>query len=124
MPNGISQSYLVMRGIEATLELAKSPNAKIVMFGNQNTDLPFVLNSMLNAPQTPQKAPAPGETSEEPAPADTRGTTQPSATAPRPPNRAGIATEMPRLLQRMNPLPTTTPPAAPPPVAAATPPAR
>jgi regulator of protease activity HflC (stomatin/prohibitin superfamily) len=47
MPNGILPSYLVLRGIEATLELAKSNNSKLIFFGNDPSNLPFILNSQL-----------------------------------------------------------------------------
>jgi regulator of protease activity HflC (stomatin/prohibitin superfamily) len=42
---GISDSYLRWRGIEATLELAKSPNSKIVVIGSGKDGLPIILNS-------------------------------------------------------------------------------
>ncbi len=42
---GISDSYLRWRGIEATLELAQSPNAKIVVIGSGKDGLPIILNS-------------------------------------------------------------------------------
>lgn len=42
--NGMSDSYLRWRGIEATLELAKSPNAKVVVIGNAKNGLPLILN--------------------------------------------------------------------------------
>jgi regulator of protease activity HflC (stomatin/prohibitin superfamily) len=42
---GISESYLRWRGIEATLELAQSPNAKIVVIGSGKDGLPIILNS-------------------------------------------------------------------------------
>src|SRR6202030_3624143 len=38
---GISESYLRWRGIEATLALAQSPNAKIVIFGTNKDGLPL-----------------------------------------------------------------------------------
>jgi prohibitin 2 len=74
---GISDSYLRWRGIEATLELAKSPNSKIVVIGSGKDGLPIILNGAdnpigaagpnpqsdtngaSNAPST-QEAPAPG----------------------------------------------------------------
>lgn len=43
--NGMSESYLRWRGIEATLELAKSPNAKVVVVGNPKNGLPLILNT-------------------------------------------------------------------------------
>jgi prohibitin 1 len=41
----IPQSILVQRGIEATLELAKSPNAKIIVMGGKDS-LPLVLGNV------------------------------------------------------------------------------
>jgi regulator of protease activity HflC (stomatin/prohibitin superfamily) len=52
--SGISETYLKWRGIEATLELAKSPNAKVVIIGGQN-GLPVILNT--NATPGPSDAP-------------------------------------------------------------------
>ncbi len=43
--SGMSDSYLRWRGIEATLELAKSPNAKVVVIGNAKNGLPLILNT-------------------------------------------------------------------------------
>jgi prohibitin 1 len=41
----ISESYLRWRGIEATLELAQSPNTKVVVIGNSATGLPLILDT-------------------------------------------------------------------------------
>ena len=41
---GITPAYLQWRGIEATLELAKSANAKIVIVGGKD-GLPIILNT-------------------------------------------------------------------------------
>jgi prohibitin 2 len=54
---GISDSYLRWRGIEATLELAKSPNSKIVVIGSGKDGLPIILNGVDN----PNGATAPGQ---------------------------------------------------------------
>ena len=43
--SGIPQSVLVWKGIEATLELAKSPNTKVIVMGGRN-DLPLVLGNV------------------------------------------------------------------------------
>lgn len=43
--SGMSDSYLRWRGIEATLELAKSPNSKVVVIGNAKNGLPLILNA-------------------------------------------------------------------------------
>ncbi len=42
---GISDTYLRWRGIEATLELAKSNNAKVVVIGGGKDGLPIILNT-------------------------------------------------------------------------------
>ena len=42
---GISDLYLRWRGIEATLALAQSPNAKIVIIGSGKDGLPIILNT-------------------------------------------------------------------------------
>lgn len=53
----ITDSYLAWRGIEATLELAKSDNAKVVVIGNSETGLPLILDTagkgITPAAQTP-----------------------------------------------------------------------
>src|ERR1700758_3673816 len=43
---GISDSYLRWRGIEATLALAQSPNAKIVIIGSNKDGLPVILGNV------------------------------------------------------------------------------
>jgi regulator of protease activity HflC (stomatin/prohibitin superfamily) len=45
---GISESYLRWRGIEATLLLAQSPNAKVVVIGSGKDGLPIILNAEPN----------------------------------------------------------------------------
>ncbi|CAH9058437.1 hypothetical protein PSECIP111951_01876 [Pseudoalteromonas holothuriae] len=42
---GISETYLRWRGIEATIELAKSNNSKIVVIGGGKDGLPLILNT-------------------------------------------------------------------------------
>jgi regulator of protease activity HflC (stomatin/prohibitin superfamily) len=49
---GISESYLRWRGIEATLQLAQSTNSKIVIVGGGKDGLPIILGNV-DAPQTP-----------------------------------------------------------------------
>lgn len=41
---GISQPLLEWKGIEATLEIAKSPNAKVIVIGSGKNGLPVILN--------------------------------------------------------------------------------
>ena len=45
---GISDSYLRWRGIEATLLLSQSPNAKVVIIGSGKDGLPIILNAEPN----------------------------------------------------------------------------
>ena len=66
--NGMSDAYLRWRGIEATLDLAKSSNAKVVVIGNNKNGLPLILNmdskevselQGANGNPTPKPKPAP-----------------------------------------------------------------
>ncbi len=64
---GISDSYLRWRGIEATLALAQSPNTKIVIIGSGKDGLPIILGNDVPAVpaipgKTPPPTPAPGAT--------------------------------------------------------------
>jgi regulator of protease activity HflC (stomatin/prohibitin superfamily) len=43
--SSLSDKLLKMRGIEATLELSKSPNSKIVIVGSQKDGLPLILGN-------------------------------------------------------------------------------
>ena len=43
--NSLSDKLLKMRGIEATLELAKSPNSKIIVIGSGKDGLPMILGN-------------------------------------------------------------------------------
>jgi regulator of protease activity HflC (stomatin/prohibitin superfamily) len=47
---GISDSYLRWRGVEATLQLAQSNNSKVVVIGNPKDGLPLILGNMDSAP--------------------------------------------------------------------------
>jgi regulator of protease activity HflC (stomatin/prohibitin superfamily) len=51
---GISDSYLAWRGIEATLQLAQSTNAKVVVIGSGKDGLPIILGGA--GAQTPPPA--------------------------------------------------------------------
>lgn len=51
--NGMTDAYLQWRGIEATLELAKSNNAKVVVVGSGKQGMPLILNP--DAPVAPPK---------------------------------------------------------------------
>jgi hypothetical protein len=49
---GISESYLRWRGIEATLQLSQSTNAKVVLIGSGKDGLPIILGNV-GTPATP-----------------------------------------------------------------------
>ena len=53
---GISDSYIRWRGIEATLQLAQSPNTKIVIIGSGKDGLPVILGNV-DTPMQPNPAP-------------------------------------------------------------------
>jgi regulator of protease activity HflC (stomatin/prohibitin superfamily) len=57
---GISDSYLRWRGIEATLALAQSTNTKIVIIGNGKDGLPIILGNV-DSPASPGPGPKPAE---------------------------------------------------------------
>jgi prohibitin 2 len=73
---GISDSYLRWRGIEATLLLAQSPNAKVVVIGSGKDGLPIILNAETAVPAATPPSGAGGT----PAPSATPSA--PSETAP------------------------------------------
>ncbi len=54
---GISDSYLRWRGIEATLQLAQSSNSKIVIVGGGKDGLPIILGNVDAPPLQPERAP-------------------------------------------------------------------
>ena len=61
---GISDSYLRWRGIEATLQLSQSTNSKVVIIGSAKDGLPLILGNMDAAPAqgTVGAAPESGQT--------------------------------------------------------------
>jgi regulator of protease activity HflC (stomatin/prohibitin superfamily) len=83
---GISDSYLRWRGIEATLALAQSSNSKIVIIGSGKDGLPIILGNVESPPTS--AAPQPGG-SGAPPPA----TVSPGATNYAPPGTAGTPVE-------------------------------
>jgi prohibitin 2 len=80
---GISESYLRWRGIEATLLLAQSPNSKIVIIGSGKDGLPIILGNV--------DTPATGAT----PPAGAAGANPPSGTTPPPPGTLPPGTSPP-----------------------------
>ena len=55
---GISDSYLRWQGIQATLRLAQSPNAKVVVIGSGKDGLPIILNADTLLPEAQPSAAA------------------------------------------------------------------
>jgi regulator of protease activity HflC (stomatin/prohibitin superfamily) len=55
---GISESYLRWRGIDATLQLAQSTNAKVVIIGSGKSGLPTIFGNV-DAPPWPAAEPPP-----------------------------------------------------------------
>ncbi len=100
---GISDSYLRWRGIEATLALAQSPNTKIVIIGSGKDGLPIILgNDVAGAPATaappalPGKTPPPAPNATPPA-AGSNGTKPPAGSSGEatPPPSGKTATAVP-----------------------------
>lgn len=129
---GITDSYLKWRGIEATLKLATSPNAKVVVIGGGGSQgLPLILNTgdtptpPATASTAPSSAPQSAPSSAAPtAPKVGTDAEQPHPTGPPqmnlPPQSTDAAQEPPALLQelarrlgyRVEPLPLPAPSAA------------
>src|SRR5262249_52351139 len=79
---GISDSYLRWRGIEATLQLSQSANSKIVITGSGKDGVPIILGNVATPPAAaPAPPPAGSPTSAESAPG---GKGPPSASGPAP----------------------------------------
>src|SRR5450631_1856268 len=85
---GISDSYLRWRGIEATLALAQSSNAKIVIIGNGKDGLPIILGNV-DTPASPGPGPKPAEGNT--APNDKTPATSPAPTGNPPAGNSSTA---------------------------------
>ena len=73
---GISESYLRWRGIEATLQLSQSTNSKVVVIGSGKDGLPVILgNADVSAPPPAGSTPSGSDSAKE-------RTTAPSPTVP------------------------------------------
>jgi regulator of protease activity HflC (stomatin/prohibitin superfamily) len=93
---GISDSYLRWRGIEATLQLAQSSNSKIVIVGGGKDGLPIILGNV-DAPASPQNG-------------DTAPKERPTAASPATPSEILPSDTLPKPSERV---PPTQPPEAP-----------
>jgi len=71
---GISESYLRWRGIEASLQLSQSTNAKVVVIGSGKDGLPIILGNV--------DTPAPPATSTPPSGTDTMNKEKTTAASP------------------------------------------
>jgi regulator of protease activity HflC (stomatin/prohibitin superfamily) len=98
---GISDSYLRWRGIEATLQLAQSSNSKIVIIGNSKDGLPIILG---NVDASPSSQPASPAKNEETAPRE-----RTTAATPSPPLEKTPADTLPKPVEKA---PSTQPPEA------------
>jgi regulator of protease activity HflC (stomatin/prohibitin superfamily) len=78
---GISDSYLRWRGIEATLALAQSKNAKIVIIGSGKNGLPIILGNV-DSPASPGPGPNPAEGNAPPGEKTPTTSPAPSGNAP------------------------------------------
>ena len=54
----LSEQFLKWKGIEATLQLAASPNAKVIAFGNGSGGLPVIFSAAEPAPDKERQEPA------------------------------------------------------------------
>ena len=77
---GISDSYLRWRGIEATLALAQSRNAKVVVIGTGKDGLPIILGNV-DTPAAADAPPQSGATAQPGSPPTVPDKTQPGAAA-------------------------------------------
>ena len=112
---GISENFLRWKGIEATLELSKSDNAKVVVIGSQN-GLPLILDTSSvpvrtnpippllpsPSPTAAQRGTPPTESSPTPSPTAAQIGTPPTESSPTPsptPVRSGNLLGIPQLFE-------------------------
>jgi hypothetical protein len=98
---GISDSYLRWRGIEATLQLSQSTNSKVVIIGSGKDGLPIILNTDT---ATPAAAATPAE--------DTTGKQRTTAAGPAVPLEKTPADALATPSEKIPPMAPATPPAA------------
>jgi hypothetical protein len=99
--SALTESYLKLKGIEATKELAASKNSKIVLFGNRSSGLPLLLDD--------KDAPSDATVKTDSAAPPTQDAVPPAPPAPSPPPAAAA----------VDPKAATAPPPPPPPAAKA-----
>jgi regulator of protease activity HflC (stomatin/prohibitin superfamily) len=108
---GISESYLRWRGIEATLQMAQSPNTKIVIIGSGKDGLPVILGNV-DTPLAPQpQAPGGGGAA---LPSDNSEAARQKPAAPTPPMLEKTpASNLPTPPERPSPMAVPRTPGAP-----------
>ncbi len=87
--DGITDRYLMWKGIDATLQLAQSPNSKVIVIGNTKTGLPILLGNL----DTTLSPPAAGT----PSTADAKSSLTPLTNTPEASKGAPSATVAPAL---------------------------
>lgn len=112
----LTDKLLTWRGIEATVQIAKSPNSKIVIVGGNKEQMPLILGSdIARAPKTPDAPVTPVTKDEMPLPSWEK---EPlvfgnplEAIQPRPPTApSGLIGEGKTLNDLVNPTPSPTKP--------------
>jgi regulator of protease activity HflC (stomatin/prohibitin superfamily) len=101
---GISESYLRWRGIEATLQLSQSTNAKVVVIGSGKDGLPIILGNV--------DTPAPPSGSTPPSGNDTMNKERTTAASPTVPLEKTPATGLATPAEKIPPASSGTPSAA------------
>jgi len=115
---GISDSYVRWRGIEATLQLAQSPNTKIVIIGSGKDGLPVILGNV-DTPMQPNPPTPPASPATAPVPDNSEAARQQPAGASLPMLEKTPASNLPGPSERPPPTavpraPSNGPQAAPP----------
>jgi regulator of protease activity HflC (stomatin/prohibitin superfamily) len=102
---GISESYLRWRGIEATLQLSQSTNSKVVIIGSGKDGLPIILGNVdTPAPTSAGSTPPTGN--------DTMNKERTTAASPTVPLEKTPAAELPTPAEKIPPASSSTPSAA------------
>jgi regulator of protease activity HflC (stomatin/prohibitin superfamily) len=101
---GISDSYLRWRGIEATLQLSQSTNSKVVIIGSGKDGLPIILGNV-DTPSPPPAGAAPTES-------DTTSKQRATAASPAVPLEKTPAASLATPAEKIPPANPGTPPAA------------
>jgi regulator of protease activity HflC (stomatin/prohibitin superfamily) len=102
---GISESYLRWRGIEATLQLSQSTNSKVVIIGSGKDGLPIILGNVdTPAPTSAGSTPPTGN--------DTMNKERATAASPTVPLDKTPASELPTPAEKIPPASSSTPSAA------------